>query len=107
LSAVSLSAFFVQYRALAQELHAAFPGQLEISGAGGRRSSFEISVMRIDGGEDKQQQPQQQLLFSKLTVGSFPDTQSVRDAVGQFLKDGSVAAITALPKVKCTMFPDD
>ena len=94
-----------QYRALARELNAAFPGQLEISGAGGRRSSFEISVLRADADADACDVSQ--LLFSKLTVGSFPDTQSVRDAVGQFLKDGSVAAITALPKVKCTMFPDD
>jgi selT/selW/selH-like putative selenoprotein len=90
-----------QYRALARELNAAFPGQLEISGAPGRSSSFEITIMR-SGGADAASAKQQQL-FSKLHSGSFPDPQGVRNAVEQYLKDGTVAPIEAAQGGGCSL----
>jgi len=57
------------------------PGQLQIDGEAGRRSSFEITV------------GSGQLLFSKLHSGTFPDPQGVLAAVQQFSKDGTIIPI--------------
>ncbi len=79
-----------QYRALKQALEQAFPGQLEIGGAAGRSSSFEISV----GAEGKQ-------LFSKLQSGSFPEAEGVKAAVAQFIKDGTVSKLALSRSCSC------
>lgn len=61
------------------------PGALVIAGGAGRRSSFEITV-----GNDE---ASKKVLYSKLASGSFPDAASVKAAVEQFRKDGTILPI--------------
>jgi len=80
---------------LAAGLESAFPGQLEIDGAPGRSSSFEITI-----GNDA---ASAQLLYSKLHSGSFPNADDVVKAVEQYLKDGTVLPIGEAQGGGCTV----
>ena len=65
------------------------------------------SVYNIDALEDTEvlvlEYAKQQQLFSKLHSGSFPDPQGVRNAVEQYLKDGTVAPIEAAQGGGCSL----
>lgn len=61
------------------------PGALVIAGGSGRRSSFEITV-----GNDESSR---KVLYSKLASGTFPDGASVKAALEQFIKDGTIPPI--------------
>jgi len=84
-----------KYAALEKELNEKFPGQLEVSGGVGRRSSFEITIGNSD--TDKV------VLFSKLKDGAFPDPDSLRAAITKYLADGSVSEVTKAQGGGCSI----
>lgn len=69
------------------------PGALFISGGTGRPSSFEITV---GSGANTQ------VLYSKLDTDSFPDEASVKAALEQFIKDGTIPHIEEA-KERCSV----
>ena len=59
--------------------------KLQIAGGTGRGSSFEMTIGNSEA--------TRKLLYSKLHSGSFPEPASVKAAVEQFVKDGTILPI--------------
>jgi len=78
-----------RYEKLRNEILAVYPNT-DVTGNKGRRTSFEI---KINGRE----------VFSKLKVGSFPESDSVIKAVGNAAKEEDIGQIEAQPKSCCLM----
>jgi len=80
---------------LKEAIEEAAPGQFQVSGAPGRRSSFEVTV-----GTDESNKV---VLFSKLKSGKFPDRDSMAEALEAYAKNGEVKEVAPAQGGGCTV----
>jgi len=72
-------------------ISAKFGESVAVKGGVGRSSSFEVSASKPDATDaDKPT-----VIFSKLKAGGFPEREKLLEAIGEFMKSGTVADVPA------------